>query len=362
MELLSDVPEQAAPESAASFITRVEELAYELKVAQVMTRDIHTLSPNVQIEAVLELFREQRISGAPVIDHGKLVGVISIEDLIKALRDSGRSELKATVADYMSPGVISVHSFDSIVEALKLFSKTRVGRLAVINKKNALAGIITKGDITRGLLDALQHDYREEEVRRYRASHLFEDIISDRTSLILRYTIKPGDFTLGGAASSNIKKALLRLGADPQIARRCGIAIYEAEMNLIIHTTNGGQIRVEIEPHQILMQTEDDGPGIEDIELAMQPGYSTATDAVRERGFGAGMGLQNIKRFVDEMQLESIPARPRMVMKPISGSQEWELTKEPTPGQGTRLSIKINLSAKDTFEKTHLSNRGDGKR
>jgi hypothetical protein len=82
-------------------------------------------------------------------------------------------------------------------------------------------------------------DYREEEIRRYRASHLFEDIISDRTSLILRYRIKARDFTQGGNASSNIKRALLRLGANPQLARRCGIAIYEAEMNLIIHTIDG---------------------------------------------------------------------------------------------------------------------------
>ena len=109
------------------------------------------------------------------------------------------------------------------------------------------------------------------------------------------------------------------------------------------------------------MQTLDDGPGIEDIELAMQPGYSTATDEIRELGFGAGMGLQNIKRFVDEMELESIPARPRMVMKPISGSQEWELTREPTPGQGTRLTMKINLAPDDNFDKTHHNSRGDGK-
>ena len=90
-----------------------------------------------------------------------------------------------------------------------------------------LVGMITKGDITRGVLVALQKDYQAEELRRYRASHLFEDIISDRTSLILRYNIKARDFTRGGHASSNIKKALIRLGASPQLARRCGIAIWD---------------------------------------------------------------------------------------------------------------------------------------
>jgi anti-sigma regulatory factor (Ser/Thr protein kinase) len=159
----------------------------------------------------------------------------------------------------------------------------------------------------------------------YRASHLFEDINSDRTSLILRYSIQQGDFTHGGAASGYIKRALLRLGASPQIARRCGIAIYEAEMNLIIHTTNGGVIRIEIEPHQITMEAYDDGPGIKDIDLAMRPGYSTATEAVRELGFGAGMGLVNISRCVDSMKLES------------------------TYGKGTRLRMKLFLQKMEGF-------------
>jgi anti-sigma regulatory factor (Ser/Thr protein kinase) len=188
--------------------------------------------------------------------------------------------------------------------------------------------MITKGDITRGVLIALQKDYQEEEVRRYRASHLFEDIVSDRTSLILRYHIQSRDFAKGGIASSNIKRALLRLGANPQIARRCGIAIYEAEMNLIIHTTNGGIIRIQIEPHVIIMRASDEGPGIPDVSLAMQAGYSTATEEIRELGFGAGMGLVNIKRCVDKMTLES------------------------TPGTGTVLEMKIFLLPEDSFRES----------
>jgi len=174
-----------------------------------------------------------------------------------------------------------------------------------MDENGTLVGIITKGDISNGLLRALQRDYHAEELIRYRASHLFEDIVSGRTSLILRYDIRKGDFTHGGNASSNIKRALLRLGATPQVARRCGIAVYEAEMNLIIHTTHGGTLRVEIEPHKITMEAYDDGPGIEDVDQAMRPGYSTATNEVREMGFGAGMGLVNIKRCVDEMRLIS---------------------------------------------------------
>ncbi len=303
MSPVSESHNKPMTDQDAENITRTEELAYELKVEEVMTKDLKAIAPAETMQEALETFREERISGAPVVVDGKLVGLISMEDLIRCLRNN---DLKASVAEYMTTRPQSIRSTDPVVEALKLFASTHFGRFPVLNEQGDLVGIITKGDLTRGILTALQHDYHEEEVRRYRASHLFEDIESDRTSLILRYNIKKGDFVRGGTASSNIKRALLRLGATPQIARRTGIAVYEAEMNLIIHTTNGGVIRAEIEPHQIAINVYDDGPGIEDVDLAMRPGYSTADDDVRELGFGAGMGLVNIQRCVDSMRLESI--------------------------------------------------------
>ncbi|HEX7975312.1 MAG TPA: CBS domain-containing protein [Anaerolineales bacterium] len=286
----------------AKDITRVEELAYDLKIGDVMSQDVKYVPPDVPMSTLLELLRQGHISGAPVVDQDKLVGIVSLEDLIRSMC---ATDLESPVSKYMSSTVITVNSFEPLVESIEMFSKTHVGRLPVIDENGKLVGMITKGDVTRGILIALQKDYQEEEVRRYRASHLFEDIHSDRTSLIMRYRIEPGDFTHGGAASSNIKRALLRLGANPQIARRCGIAVYEAEMNLIIHTTKGGLIRVQIEPHKIYMKTTDEGPGIPDVELAKRAGYSTASEAIRELGFGAGMGLFNINRTVDEMILRS---------------------------------------------------------
>lgn len=310
----------------AENITRVEELAYELRVEEVMTKDVKTLDPEMPMSAVLDLFRTARISGAPVAVDRKMVGVISLEDMIRWLT-SGSSE--STVDQYMSTTLITVRVKDPVVEALKLFVNSRHGRLPVLNEKDELVGILTKGDITLGLLTALQRDYLTEELRTYRASHLFEDIVSDRTSLLLRYTIVKDDFTHGGTASSNIKRALLRMGANPQIARRLGIAAYEAEMNLIIHTNNGGIMRVEIEPHQITLEAYDDGPGIQDVELAMRPGYSTATEKIRELGFGAGMGLVNIHRCVDSMHLESTYGkgtrlRMRVFLQKPDGQPEWE--------------------------------------
>lgn len=287
----------------AGNITRVEELAYILKIAEVMTKDVITLGPDNSMHDVMDALREHRISGVPIVDDNKnIIGLVSTEDLIKCL---AKSDINKSVRDYMSIDLVVVHSYDHLTEALKLFTKTKHGRLPVLGYQDELVGIITKGDVTYGLLKALEKDYQEEEVRRYRASHLFKDIESNRTSVILRYDIERYDFTHGGYASSNIKRALLRLGANQQLARRVGIAIYEAEMNLIIHTNNGGSIHVEIEPSQISIYVWDDGPGIEDVNLALQPGYSTATDEIRELGFGAGMGLFNISRCVDEMDLQS---------------------------------------------------------
>lgn len=307
----------------AKEISRVEELSYDLKINDVMTREVKSVSPEMRLGSVLEILRVGRISGVPVQSAGRLAGVLSIEDIVRAME---KDDLAAPVSQYMSPHVVSVNAYDPVVKAMETFGEYRVGRLPVIDASGKLCGIITKGDITRGILTALQKDYKVEELRRYRASHLFEDITSDRTSLILRYTIKARDYINGGQASSHIKRALLRLGANPQLARQCGIAIYEAEMNLIIHSDHGGVMRVQIEPQRILMQTTDTGPGIADVKLALQAGWSTAPQEARDMGFGAGMGLVNIRRCVDRMELES------------------------TLGKGTKLLMEINLRADESFK------------
>ena len=293
---------QPISDKDAENVTRTEELAYELRIQEVMTKNVYCLPPDMKMEKALDIFHKERFSGAPVTQDNKLIGILSIENLILALRER---RMDASVTEYMTKDLTVVKAYNPVVEALKIFSCTNFERLPVLNKEGNLVGILTKGDISNGMLSALQRDYQAEELIRYRASHLFEDIVSDRSSLILRYNIHKGDFIHGGDASSNIKRALLRLGASPQIARRCGIAVYEAEMNLIIHTNNGGTLRVEIEPHKITMEAYDDGPGIEDVELAMKPGFSTAPPEIMEMGFGAGMGLFNIKRCVDEMRLIS---------------------------------------------------------
>jgi len=124
-------------------------------------------------------------------------------------------------------------------------------------------------------------------------------------SLFFQYDVEGQNFKRAGEGASRLKSSLRRLGLDPQTVRRVAIATYEAEMNLIIYT-EGGKIRVRVEPHEIFVRVEDSGPGIPDIEKAMQPGYSTAPEWVRELGFGAGMGLNNIQKCATKMGLHSV--------------------------------------------------------
>lgn len=123
-------------------------------------------------------------------------------------------------------------------------------------------------------------------------------------SLKLEYEILKNDFSRAGEASSNIKKILRQLGIDSAVIRKAAIVTYESEMNIVIHS-NGGILIVNISPNIIQIIAKDKGPGIENINLAMQEGYSTASNEVRELGFGAGMGLPNIKNNSDHFTIES---------------------------------------------------------
>nr|MBC7246097.1 CBS domain-containing protein [Chloroflexota bacterium] len=298
-------------------VTKLQELVYELKIEQVMTRKVITVSPEDSLRHLKEVLRLNRISGTPVLSDGELVGIISIEDLIKALETG---EIDVAIGEKMTRNIQTVYADESIVQALNKFASFGFGRLPVINREGKLVGILTQGDIARGLLRQLEMDYHEEEIHRYRASHIFEDIISDQTGLILRYKVRSQDFMHCGEAASKLKRALERLGAKPATVRRIAVASYEAETNLVIHTTKGGELIAEIQPERIRIVAVDQGPGIPDIEKAMQPGFSTAPDWIRELGFGAGMGLNNIKACADVMNLDS------------------------KVGIGTRLEIIINLA------------------
>jgi len=280
----------------------IQELAYDLKVGEVMKKDVITVTPQHLITDLRNILRDNRISGTPVVEKDKLVGIISIEDFIKCLVNN---QINATIGEKMTRKVEILYADESLIHALNKFDRFEYGRFPVIERENGkLVGIITKGDIVHGLLQRLENEFYVEEIKRLRASHIFEDIIAKSIHIVLEYDIIGNDFKQAGAASSGLKKTLTRLGIHPQIVRKTAIASYEAEMNIIIFT-NKGKIIATITPKQIKIEAIDSGPGIPDIEKAMQPGFSTAPEWIRELGFGAGIGLNNIQRCADKMHLRS---------------------------------------------------------
>lgn len=296
--------------------TKVQELVYELKVSDAMRKNIIVTRPDTSMSELREILRSNRISGAPVMDQDKLVGIVSIEDFIKWLAEGGKDCL---IKDRMTKDVKVLYGDEPLVHAVSRLEQSGFGRFPVVDRGNGrLLGVITKGDIIERLLRKLEIDYHEEEIHRYRASHIFEDIIADNITLALQYYVKGKDFNRAGDVSSNLRKTLTRLGIHPQIVRRVAIASYEAEMNVVIYT-DGGDIAIKVRPHEIQVDVKDSGPGIPDVKKAMEPGYSTAPEWVRELGFGAGMGLCNIAKCADKVDLVS--------------------TKE----KGTHLKILINM-------------------
>lgn len=288
--------------TSAKDITRVQELVYEMKVEQVMAHDVITVDPSLPMSELRALLRDKRISGVPVVKEDILEGVVSIEDFIRYLAEG---QPNCSVSERMQRKVNTLFDNDSLVRAVEEFDRLGYGRFPVISRNSGkLVGIITKGDIIRGLLKKMEIDYHAEEIHRYRASHIFEDIIADKTTLIFQYKVFSRDFNRAGETSSGLKKTLRRMGISPQIIRRVAIATYEAEMNIVVFT-EGGEITARVTPEEIRVEAVDDGPGIADIQKAMQPGYSTAQDWVRALGFGAGMGLTNIQKCSDEMHLVS---------------------------------------------------------
>lgn len=126
--------------------------------------------------------------------------------------------------------------------------------------------------------------------------------------LKLHYVVPGDDFSRAGEASGDLKKKLKQLGFPPNIVRKAAISLYEGEINMVIHA-GGGVIDAQIFPEQIELVLTDQGPGIPNVELAMQEGYSTATEDVRGLGFGAGMGLPNMKEYTDDISIHTVPGQ-----------------------------------------------------
>ena len=287
-------------------IHKVQELVYELKIRDAVDQEVCTISKDTKMSEVRTILRGKKITAAPVLDENNLIGIVSVEDYINWLQEGIKD---VPVPDRMSRDVVTIYDDEPLVDAIKNFEQYRFYEFPVLERKTGnLTGVITKFDVIVCLLRALDIDFYQKEVDNFSNFHFFQDVVSEDTKLSFSFSVPGGEIEAGGEAASQLRKNLTYLGIHPDIILRAAIVSYEAEMNCIMYG-GGGKISAVIDKDKITITISDGGPGIEDIDQVMQPGFSTAADWIRELGFGAGMGLPNIKQNSETFEIESKPGK-----------------------------------------------------
>ncbi|MFZ5368750.1 MAG: CBS domain-containing protein [Spirochaetota bacterium] len=287
--------------------TVILELIYRLKIKDVMTTALITAKRTDTLRHIQALMKENYITGVPIAEDQRLLGIVSIDDIVTAL-DKGY--IDDVAEKRMTRNVIVLEDDMPLSFAISYLNKYRYGRFPVLNKARELVGIITSKDVIRTLLVEINREVLRLEKKQ---SHTIPE---DSAVRELQFTTTRYDFEGAGHASTEIKKALKELNLDPKLIRRIAIASYELEINQVVHSY-GGTITCSIQGDRVIITAEDTGPGIENIELALQEGWSTANEWIRSLGFGAGMGLANTKRVSDEFTIESTAGGPTKVVSVI---------------------------------------------
>jgi CBS domain-containing protein/anti-sigma regulatory factor (Ser/Thr protein kinase) len=273
----------------------VLELIYQLKIKDVMVGAVITGAKNQTMRHIQILMRENHITGVPIVEGNRVVGLVSMADIVTAL-DKGF--IDSPVEERMTRDVIMLQDDMPVSFAISYLNKYRYSRFPVLNKNQDLVGILSSTDVIRALLVEMNR-----EVLRLEKMH--KDKAGVPSSFAeMEFNVPRYDFELAGRASTEIKKALKQRNIDPKIIRRIAIASYELEINLVVHSL-GGTIHCSIRPDKVIIIAADTGPGIADVNQALQEGWSTADEYIRSLGFGAGMGLANTKRVSDEFTINS---------------------------------------------------------
>ncbi len=287
---------QKIPINTYNSPTVILELIYRLKVKDVMCSNLITVNRRTSMREIQKLMRKESITGMPIAEGKRLVGIVSMDDIITAL-DEGYIEEEAQ--DHMSSKLIVLEDDMPVSFAITYFDRYPFHRFPVLNRKKELVGIVTSRDITTRLLMEINREIdRIERVTGY------DKQTGGETHQVRTFTVLKHDFENAGGASTEIKKRLKKDNRDPRLIRRAAIASYELEINLVVHA-NGGEIKATFETDSITIEAKDTGPGIPSVEQALTEGYSTANEWIRSLGFGAGMGLPNVRRVSDEFSIES---------------------------------------------------------
>jgi CBS domain-containing protein/anti-sigma regulatory factor (Ser/Thr protein kinase) len=273
------------------------ELIYNLKIKDVMTGALITARRGDSLRFIQSVMRENYITGVPIAENKRLLGLISIDDIVQAL-DKGY--IDDVAEQRMTRNVIVLEDDMPLSFAISYLNKYRFGRFPVLNRERELVGIITSKDVIKTLLVEMNR----EVLRLERNQRREDDDVQNEQPEEMEFKTTKYDFEGAGRASTEIKKTLKRLNIDPKTIRRIAVASYELEINQVVHSV-GGSLRCSIRPDRVIIMASDNGPGIENLDLALQEGWSTANEWIRSLGFGAGMGLANTKRVSDEFYIDS---------------------------------------------------------
>jgi len=274
------------------------EIVFKLKVRDVMTRDPVVANRVDTLRSVQKLMQERQISGVPIAEKGRLFGLISIDNILRAL-DFGYIE--DTVEGHMVRNLIVLEDDMPLTFAISWFERYGFGRFPVLDKEEKLVGIVTAGDIMSKVLFEMNKEVNRIESEQ---SNTQAPDITASGRYFREFSIKKFDFENGGSASNEIRRVLKERGLTPKLIRRVAIASYELEINMVAHS-DGGKLSCFIGDDRIEIVAKDTGPGIPDVDQAMEEGFSTATDWIRSLGFGAGLGLPNIRRASDSFDIRS---------------------------------------------------------
>jgi len=274
------------------------ELIQRLKVRDVMTRSVITVARSHSIREVQQLMKEHRVSGVPVSENGRLYGIISMENIIEALE---WNRVHEPCDLHMTTSCIVLQDDMPLSFAIRYFDRYEFGRFPVLDRNQRLVGIISARDINRALLVELATELHRVEREGSSTRVRDED---GRFYLLQDFPVVKHDFENAGKAANQIRMYLREHGVDPRRIRRVAVAAYELEINLVVHS-EGGTLTCLLTPDRAEIIARDVGPGIPDIEWALKEGNTTANEWIKSLGFGAGMGLVNIKRVADTFDIQS---------------------------------------------------------
>lgn len=290
------------------------DIIYKIKIKDLMTKNPYTISPEATMNEAKKIMKENGITGLPVVREKRIMGIISINDILKCLDDGNMARL---VKDYMSKKLIVLEEEMPVSFALSYFEKYNFRRFPVLNKKKELSGMVTSRDINVTLLNEINRELKEIDNKKDTEK---KDSVTGK--YFRQFTIRKFDFENAGKTSIAIKKFLKETGVPQNIIKRVSIAVYELEINQVVHSL-GGTIQLSVDGDVIAIKATDTGPGIEELDKALTEGFSTASEWIRSQGFGAGMGLPNIKKVSDDFQITS------------------------SLDKGTEVTIKIYMGKKD---------------